>query len=69
MRIMFNSRYIYIPDHSSVFELVSERCCDLEWSLVTVNNRIIRHEIWDEWIIKEGDRVEVLSVTHLGEGI
>lgn len=69
MKIIFNSKIVNIPEQSSLYELMSRRNYDLQWSLVSVNDRIIRHEIWEDKIIRDGDRVDVLSFTHLGEGI
>ena len=69
MKIIFNSKTVSIPEQSSLCELMSRRNYDLQWSLVSINDRIIRHEIWEDKIIRDGDRVDVLSFTHLGEGI
>ena len=69
MKIVFNHKFINVADRSNLYQLMSRRNFDLTWSLVSVNDRIVRHELWDNLILREGDRVEVLSLTYLGEGI
>ncbi len=69
MRIFFNGKYTKIPENSTLYNLMSKQRYDLMWSLVSINNRIIRHEIWEEKILKDNDIVEVLALNHLGEGI
>lgn len=69
MEIIFNSRKATIPEQSSVYDVISRRDVDAMWSLIFVNSRIIGHGNWKEKILQEGDRIEILSVNHLGEGI
>ena len=69
MEIIFNSRKVTISEQSSLHDLIIRREVDAMWSLVFVNSRIIGHGNWKEKILNKGNRIEVLSVNHLGEGI
>ena len=67
MRIYFNNRPIDLADENiTVAELLRQQNVKSEGTAVTVNNKIVTHDIWEIKQICDGDSVMVISAAFGG---
>jgi len=69
MIIRLNKQIIEVPEETSIYELVLKLKHDPSWSLVSINNQLIRHSIWENVLLHDDDIVEIFSYNNFGAGI
>ncbi len=61
MNITLNGQAKQLPDALNISEMVEEFCKDKAPVIAEVNGKIIKKLQWSKIVLKEGDRIELVS--------
>lgn len=63
MTIFINERPVKLPSCiMTIRQMIEWKMPRHNGTVVAVNDRILREEIWENQLLKEGDRVAILSI-------